>query len=323
MVPVVPLHWRHHRSRRDGPDRRRTHARHAVDARQATTPTPTAAPQPLPGPAPPLPDHRRAAGIPGVPRPFHHRQGPRGAGAGARARRPVSAEGGADEAAVPLHRHDARRTAPRRSSPTTARSSWGTSSRRLVVRPQRAPPGTTYRRRCPACTSRGYERHIHRMYSIHASHSARGPAVPGPRARRALEAGRAGTKLRQVDQTPTAPAASSTAACGRCQPLSDTGPAVRGRYGEHGQYMWRYPRARSPTTPSPRTRRARPASEVIDWTLPAVSIGDGPTPACGRWPGRHAPVRAGFNAFPQAPDGPRRRTGREACGTVEQAASRQ
>ncbi len=159
-----------------------------------------------------------------------------------------------------------------------------------------AAPGAAFQAWLSTLHAWGYEHRIVWMNSMHAA--AFGPAAPQSRDRMYVVLWRKGERAPDFDKW-TRP----NALCerhGRVRAVQAFKRPDRrwGRYGKYGQYLWRCPRVEcrnAVVEPD-----VRPASDVIDWSLPAVSLGERAT--AGMKPlakDTMRRIKAGFAAFTQ------------------------
>ncbi|GGU94446.1 DNA cytosine methyltransferase [Streptomyces filipinensis] len=155
--------------------------------------------------------------------------------------------------------------------------------------PEQAP-GAAFSAWLSALHAWGYEHRIVWMNSMHAA--AYGPPAPQSRDRMYVVLWRKGERIPDFDKW-TRPQADCPVH-GRIRPIQGFKRPDRrwGRYGKRAQYVWRCPRVEcrnQVVEPA-----VRPAAEVIDWNLPAQSIGERKRPLAADTLRR---IRAGFTAF--------------------------
>ncbi|MEV5338902.1 DNA cytosine methyltransferase [Streptomyces sp. NPDC052676] len=151
-------------------------------------------------------------------------------------------------------------------------------------------PGAAFSAWLSALHAWGYEHRIVWMNSMHAA--AYGPPAPQSRDRMYVVLWRKGERMPDFDKW-TRPQADCPVH-GRIRAIQGFKRPDRrwGRYGKRAQYVWRCPRVEcrnQVVEPA-----VRPAAEVIDWSLPAQTIGERKRPLAADTLRR---IRAGFTAF--------------------------
>ncbi|MEV6669945.1 DNA cytosine methyltransferase [Streptomyces sp. NPDC051162] len=154
----------------------------------------------------------------------------------------------------------------------------------------KAAPGAAFQAWLSALHAWGYEHRIVWMNSMHAA--AYGPAAPQSRDRMYVVLWRKGERAPDFDKW-TRPHADCPVH-GRVRAVQAFKRHDRrwGRYGVRAQYLWRCPRSECRNCVIEPVVRG--ASEAIDWSLPAVAIGERPRPLAADTMRR---IRAGFAAF--------------------------
>jgi DNA (cytosine-5)-methyltransferase 1 len=151
-------------------------------------------------------------------------------------------------------------------------------------------PGAAFQAWLTALHAWGYEHHIVWMNSMHAA--AYGAPAPQSRDRMYVVLWRKGERAPDFDKW-TRPIA-DCGIHGRVRAVQAFKRTDRrwGRYGHRAQYVWRCPRTEcrnAVVEPA-----VRPASDAIDWSLPAAVIGERKRPYAANTMRR---IRAGFEAF--------------------------
>nr|WP_203593215.1 DNA cytosine methyltransferase [Streptomyces sp. SID9124] len=155
--------------------------------------------------------------------------------------------------------------------------------------PEQAP-GAAFSAWLSSLHAWGYQHRIVWMNSMHAA--AYGPPAPQSRDRMYVVLWRKGERIPNFDKWTRPNATCDTH--GQVRAIQGFKRPDRrwGRYGRRAQYLWRCPRVEcrnSIVEPA-----VRPASDAIDWTLPAARIGERGRPLAKDTMRR---IRAGFEAF--------------------------